>query len=293
MKIVYAFLFAAVVLLDDQALAEVKLNIPGIEQNTGMRGKYDEKEDIFKVTYPQNGLFVTVAGVKLTPPMGLSSWAAFKNAGDKTIVTGDFVLLEDQVNPVMSVALENGLDVTALHNHFFWDTPKVMFMHLGGIGDEGKLSAAIGKVFNKLKETAGGQGTAPWADINPAESSLGTKKIDRILGKEGDLSNGVYKIIFGRKVKMKENEIGSAMGVNTWAAFAGKDDKAVVDGDFAVYEEELRRVLTALRKANINIVAIHNHMIMEEPRVVFLHYWGLGPAEELAKGIKSALDTQK
>jgi len=205
---------------------------------------------------------------------------------------GDIVLLEDQVNPVMSVALDNDLEVTALHNHFFWDTPKVMFMHIGGMGDEAKLAAAVGKVFAKVKETSGGKGEVLRGDVDPAKSTLDPKKIDAVLGASGELKNGVYKVTIGRETRMHGEAMGGTMGVNTWAAFAGSDDKAVVDGDFAMLESELQGVLKALRGAGIDIVAIHQHMSGEEPRVLFLHYWGIGRAADLAKGIKAALNSQ-
>src|ERR1700687_2247338 len=274
------------------AAESAKLDTAKIEELTGAKGKLDEKEGAFKVSMPRSDLSVIAAGVRLTPPMGLTSWAAFKRAGSHTMVMGDTVLLEDQVNPVMSVALDNGLEVTALHNHFFWDTPKVMFMHIGGMGDEAKLATAVGKLFANMKQTSGGKGEIPNVDIDPTKSTLDSKKVEAILGK-GDLTNGVYKVTIGRETKMHGQTAGNAMGVNTWAAFVGTDDKAVVDGDFAMLEPELQAVLKALRGAGINIVAIHQHMAGEVPRVLFLHFWGVGPAESLAKGIKAALDTQK
>jgi hypothetical protein len=229
----------------------------------------------------------------MNPAMGLTSYAAFMNAGSKTMVMGDTTLLEDQVNPVMSVALDNGLEVTALHNHFFWDSPKVVFMHIGGMGDEEKLASAVGKVFAKIKETSGGKGETPKADLDPAKTSLTPQNIDGIMGMKGHMANGVYKVTIGRTTKMGGHELGNAMGINTWAAFVGSDQQAVVDGDFVMRENELQPVLKALRKAGINIVAIHNHIETESPRVVFLHYWGVGPTSDLAKGLKAALDTQK
>jgi Domain of Unknown Function (DUF1259) len=228
----------------------------------------------------------------MTPPLGLTSWAAFQKAGDHAMVMGDMVLLEDQVNPVMSVALDNGLAVTALHNHFFWDSPKVMFMHIGGMGDETMLAGAVGKVFATIKDTSGGKGQVPRAELSPALTSLDPKTIEDVLGVKGQLANGVYKVTIGRTTKMDGYAVGSTMGVNTWAAFAGSDAKAVVDGDFVMFEPEVQPVLKALRSAGINIVAIHNHMIEESPRTVFLHYWGVGPTRDLAQGLKTALATQ-
>ena len=206
------------------------------------------------------------------------------------MVMGDIVLLEDQVSPVMSVALDNGLDVTALHNHFIWDSPRVMFMHIGGMGTEQNLATAVGKVFAKIGETSGGKGAKPEAQIDPAQSSLDPGKLDSALGVKGQYKDGVYKFVVGRTSRMHDETIGNQMGVNTWGAFAGSDDKAVVDGDFAMHESELQNVLKALRGAGINVVAIHQHMVGEEPRIMFLHFWGVASADDLAKGLRAALD---
>ena len=273
--------------------ADPALDTAKIEQLTGAKGDLNTQESVFKVNVPRTDLAVTAAGVKMTPPMGLTSWAAFQQVGPQTIVMGDIVLLEDQVNPVMSVALTNGLEVTALHNHFFWDTPKVMFMHIGGMGSEETLAGAVGKVFATVKETSGGKGSTPHADLDPARTSLDPKPVEEILGVKGQMANGVYKVTIGRTTTMHGHDVGNTMGVNTWAAFVGSDDTAVVDGDFAMLESELQPVLKALRGAGINIVAIHQHMIMESPRVVFLHYWGVGLTRALAIGLKVVLATQQ
>jgi Domain of Unknown Function (DUF1259) len=266
------------------------LDATRIESLTGAKGAMDEKEGVFRVSVPRTDLQVTAGGVRMTPPMGLTSWAAFKSAGERTLVMGDLVLLEDQVNPVMSAALESGLEVTALHNHFLWDTPRVMFMHVGGAGDEAKLAAAVGRVFAKMAETAGGKGEAPRAEIDPARTTLDPAKIEAILGTKGALAAGVFRVVIGRTALMHGETVAAAMGVNTWAAFAGSDGLAVVDGDFAMLESELQGVLRALRGAGISIVAIHHHMTHEEPRILFLHYWGVGSTEDLARGLRRALD---
>jgi hypothetical protein len=272
--------------------ADARLDTAAIERLTGVKGELNDKEGVFKVSVPRSDLDVTAAGVKMTPPLGLTSWAAFQKAGDHAMVMGDMVLLEDQMNPVMSVALDNGLTVTALHNHFFWDSPKVMFMHIGGMGDDATLAGAVGKVLATIKDTSGGKGEVPRVELSPAQTSLDPKAIEDVLGVKGQLANGVYKVTIGRTTKMDGHEVGNTMGVNTWAAFAGSDAKAVVDGDFVMFEPEVQPVLKALRGAGIHIVAIHNHMIEESPRTVFLHYWGVGPTRDLAQGLKTALATQ-
>jgi hypothetical protein len=225
----------------------------------------------------------------MTPPMGLTSWAAFKRSGKEDMVMGDMVMTEDQVSPVMSAALDHGLEVTALHNHFIWESPRIMFMHIGGMGPEQNLATAVGHVFAEIKETSGKTGQ-PDAQIDPAHSSLDSAKLDSVLDLKGQYKDGVYKFVVGRTTRMHNVTLGNQMGVNTWGTFAGTEDKAVVDGDFAMHESELQNVLKTLRKAGINVVAIHQHMTGEQPRIMFLHYWGVAPANDLAKGLRSALD---
>jgi hypothetical protein len=167
-----------------------------------------------------------------------------------------------------------------------------MFLHIGGMGAAETLATAVGKVFAKIKETSAAKGQTPPADLALAQTSLDPKKIEDLLGTKGQLTDGVYKLTIGRTTKMEGHEVGNTMGVNTWAAFVGSDDKAVVDGDFVMFETELQPVLKALRGAGINVVAIHNHMVGESPRTVFLHYWGVGATDKLATGLKAALAAQ-
>lgn len=270
-----------------------RLDTAKIEELTGLKGALNEAEGVFKVSYPRKDIAATIAGVKASPGLGLTAWAAFTKHGEQTMVMGDMVMLEDQVNPVMSAALDNGLEVTALHNHFFWDSPRIMFMHIGGIGDEAALARSVGAVFAKLKETSGGKGVTRRTELDPAKTSLDAAALDAAFGKKGELAGGVYKVVFAKKSAMGGHDIGAAMGVNTWAAFVGGADLAVADGDFAMYESELQGVLKSLRHSGIDIVAIHSHMANESPRVLFLHFWGVGPAADLAKALKAALETQK
>ena len=259
--------------------AERQLNTSVIEKLTGLSGKMNVEEGVFKVTLPRTDVKVAVDKWPMPPFMGLASWAAFiegKNAD--AMVMGDTVLFQDEVNPVMSVALDNGLSVTALHNHFFFDEPKVYFMHISGEGSVEQLATAVRKVWDKVKEirAANPQPTTTFGGASlPATNSITGKIIEDILGVKGQANNGMFKVVIGRKTKMPCGcEMGKDMGVNTWAAFAGADDNTVVDGDFAVLEEELQPVLKSLRHDGINIVAIHSHMTQENPRILFLHYWG-------------------
>ena len=274
----------------EAAAPEPTLDTALIEQLTGTKGQLDPKEGVFKVSMPRGDLEMRVTGVHVTPSLGLTTWAAFARVGDHAAVMGDLVLLEDQVNPVMSVALDAGLEITALHNHFLFDSPKVMFMHLAGMGSEADLAKAVGKVFAKILETSGGKGEVPRTEVDPARSTLDPKRIEAVTGVPGTLKDGVYKLVVGRSTKIDGHVMGGTMGVNTWAAFAGTDEKAVVDGDVAMFESELQPVLKALRGHGVQIVAIHNHMTGEVPRIVFLHYWGVGGTTELASAVRAALD---
>jgi hypothetical protein len=270
-----------------------------IDELTGAKGVLNQEEGVFKVSFPRTDVKVTVDGWTMKPFMGLTSWAAFKaSQKDQVIVMGDLVLFEDEVNPVMSAALDSGLAVTALHNHFFYDTPKVFFMHIGGEASLEKLAKAVRATQDKVKEirSASAQPAKGFEGAPlPEESSIDGKSIEQILGTKGQANNGMFKAVIGRKAKMHGmDEVGKEMGVNTWAAFAGSNENSIVDGDFIVLESELQPVLKSLRAAGINIVAIHHHMTHEQPRFIFLHYWGKGAATQLAQGVRKALDqTQK
>jgi len=276
------------------ALAEPgsdSLDTAEIEKLTGASGKLDPKEGVFKVSVPRKDISVVIAGARMTPPMGLTSWAAFQRSGKDDMVMGDLVLTQEQISPVMDAALDNGLQVTALHNHFVSESPRIMFMHIGGMGPEQDVATAVGKVFSTISATSNRKEET--AQIDPAKSSLDTANLDAALGLKGEYKDGVYKVVVGRVTMMHDVTVGSQMGVNTWGTFAGRNKEAVVDGDVAMRESELQNVLRALRKAGINVVAIHQHMIGEEPRIIFLHYWGVGPAGKLAKGLRAALDATR
>src|SRR5437016_9602660 len=247
------------------------LDTAKIDQITGLKGKMNEKEGVYKVTLPRNDVKVVVDGWTMPAFMGLGTWAAFTATKDGAMVMGDTVLFEDEVNSAMSAALDNGLSVTALHNHFFFDHPKVYFMHIEGEGTVEKLASAVKKVYDAAKQirAANSQPKDSFGAARlPEKSSITAAPLNEILGAQGESKDGMVKFTFGRPATMHGVKIGKDMGVNTWAAFAGSDDNAVVDGDFAVTEDQLQPVLRSLLKDKINIVAIHQHMTHEEPRIM-------------------------
>jgi len=267
-----------------------------IEQITGLKGAWNAAEGVFKVSAPRSDVAVKVDDWKMPPFMGLTSWAAFL-AGKKadTMVMGDFVLFEDEVNPVMSAALDHGLEVTALHNHFFHAEPRVYFMHIGGEGTVEKLAGGVKAALAKMKEirAANAQPAGSFGGGIPEKSAISAAPLGELFTAKPQEKDGMVKFVFGRVAKMDCGcEVGKEMGVNTWASFGGTDDNGVVDGDFASQESELQAVLKSLRASGINIVAIHHHMTHETPRYVFLHYWGRGKAADLAKAIKLARGEQ-
>lgn len=275
-----------------------KLDNELIEKTIGAKGKWNDAAGVYKVTFPRTDVPINVDGSKMDPFRGLTSWAAFTHGKQEdAMVMGDMVLFQDEVNPAMSAALNNGLTVTALHNHFFYDDPKVYFMHIGGEGSTKQLATGVRKVLDVVQSVrmkspmpANRYGSEPASD----KSQISIKPLEAILGKARAQNDGMVKFAFGRSVTMDCGcKVGAAMGVNTWAVFAGTDDHAVVDGDFACLQGELQATLKTLRSNDVNIVAIHNHMEEETPRVFFLHYWGVGPATKLATAVKATLDAQK
>jgi hypothetical protein len=275
----------------------VPLDPEKIGQLTGTKAT-KTPEGVVRVAWPRTDIKALVDGQALPPFAGLTSWAGFQpDPKSEAMVMGDLVLLQDEVNPVMDVLFAGGLGVTALHNHFFYDEPRIFFMHIAGVGEVAQLAPAVRKAIEKVQEI---RKTAPEPPKGfghaalPAPSAVTAAPLAEILGQPGDSKDGMVKFTFGRETKASCGcKLGNAMGINTWAAFVGSDDQALVDGDFACLPGELQLTLKTLRKAGINIVAIHNHMEDESPRVIFLHYWGVGHAADLAKGVKATLDAQK
>jgi Domain of Unknown Function (DUF1259) len=251
----------------------------------------DFKDGVLKVNIPRNDLKVVIDGIAVPTPFGFGGWIALTKGSGMDVMMGDLVLTEEEVNPVMSAVLDAGLDVTAVHNHFFFETPRIFYMHVHGHGTPADLAtmikpalALIGK--NPPRNTATTAGRS-------IDGKLDTAQLAKIIGYEGEQNGAVYKITIGRSdLSLKEMgaTINARMGLNTWAAFYGSDSDAVVAGDVAMLESEVTPVLRALRANGLDVVAIHHHMTAAQPTVLFLHYWGKGDAQKLARGVRAAVD---
>ena len=269
------------------------LNTARIDQVTGLKGTFNDQEGTYKISFPRDDIPVSVDGWKMPAFMGLVTWACFAKAThSEAMVMGDTVLFEDEVNLAMFVALESGLNVTALHNHFFFDHPRIFFMHIEGEGTVEHLASSVRLLYDKIREFRSARPTPADSFLKPSlpeVSTISAEPLNKIFRAKSEANKGMIKFTFGRPAKMHGVALDSTMGVNTWVAFAGSDENAVVDGDFAVTETELRTTLKLLREGGINVVAIHSHMTGEEPRIVFIHYWGRGTAQNLAQTVQKAL----
>ena len=267
-------------------------DVPGDYQDVlkSLDRRGDFKGGVLKVNIPRNDLKMTVEGFSTPTSFGFGGWIALTKTTDGSdVMMGDLVLLQEEVNPVLSTLLDNGIDVTALHNHFFWDDPHVYYMHVHGMGQASDLARRVKPGLDLI-------GHVKAKAIVPASSGgtpLDAAKLAKIAGHEGEQTGAVYKITVGRDdLGMQEHGavINARMGLNTWAAFTGTQEDAAIAGDVAMLESEVTPVLKALRKNGLYVVAVHHHMTGDRPVVIFLHYWGRGPAEKLAAGFKAALD---
>ena len=257
----------------------------------GKQGDY--KANVLKVNIPRNDVSVTVANVKTPTPFGFGGWVAMtKGTGGMDVMMGDLVLTQDEVNPVMSALLDNGVEVSALHNHFLWDEPRMYYMHVHGHGKPADLARQVKPALDLIGKSTSRPTSAPAAPAAAPATTIDTAKLAQIVGTQGEQTGAVYKITIGRD-DLKLTEMGASinarMGLNTWAAFVGTNENAAVAGDVAMSANEVTPVLKALRKNGLDVVAIHHHMLDTRPTVYFLHYWGTGPADKLATAFKAAL----
>lgn len=252
------------------------------------------RDGVVRIGWSRTDVKVTVDGMPLPPAAGLGSWAAFTATEDGAMVMGDTVVFQDEVDAAMDAAFTHGLGVTALHNHLFYDSPKVYFMHIGGAGEPEALASGVKAVWDAIRavrkadpQPASGFGGAAPVSGNPDADALA-----EVVGHPAVVNGGVAKVTIARNGHAHGSEIGGSMGLTTWAAFSGSDERAAIDGDFIMTGEEVQPVLRALRAGGVHVVALHNHMIGEQPRFYFTHYWGKGPAAELASAFRGALDAQ-
>ena len=271
------------------ALTQTPLDIPTIERITGLKGKENKGE--YKITIPQNDLDLRVDGFHIIPPMGLGTWVAFTPTPDGAMAMGDLVLTETDLKTVQAEVVRQGMEITAIHNHFVRNHPNIVYMHVGASGPVSDVAAKVKAVLASINLSRGHVPSATAADS--VITTLDAGKLDMILTQKGEWSKGVYKYTIGRPdIKLTEHgvSISTFLGFNTWAAWQGSPDHAAVAGDFTMREDEVQAVIKALVSHGIEVVAVHNHMIHEQPKVFFLHYWGVGNAEELARGLRAALD---
>jgi len=265
------------------------IDIARIEQITGMKGV--EKNGEYKITVPQNDLNVVVDGFKIIPPMGLGSWVNFTPSAHGAMLMGDIILTETDLKPVQQEVIRLGLTITAIHNHFVRNHPNIVYMHIDGSGDVETMAHNVKAVFDKVKESRGKDPKA--APKDSVVNTLSIPALDAIMGAKGEMNQGVYKYTIGRPdVQLKEHgvPVSTFGGFNTWASWQGTPDKAAVCGDFTMLANEVAPVIKSLVENGIEVVAVHNHMVQEEPKIFFLHYWGVGNAAALAKGLRAALD---
>ena len=260
-----------------------------VEKILGVTGQMEE--GAFVVRFPRSDMKVMIDGEAVPTALGFGSWTAWKDMGKDSMVMGDLVLLEKEINPVISALADSNINVTALHNHFLRENPRIMYMHIYGMGSAPALARGVRSALDKTATPKQHPTTA--VPSQPA-LALDIKRIEQIIGHQGQPGGGVFKITLGRPgVKMGGTELTASMGLNTWAAFVGTNQSAHVAGDVAMTAPEVNPVIRALRRGGIDIVAVHNHMLDEEPRIFFLHYWGTGPAEKLAQTVREAFDQAK
>lgn len=263
-------------------------NISKIQQLTGKTGQFDSDEKMLTLVIPRDDLAIQMSGMHFTGDRGLSSTIVFKKSDEGASVSGDLVLLQDQVNPVLSVALANGLKVTGLNNPYLWDSPRIMLMHIQGEGDALQLANAIGKVLSKIKTTANGGGDFPVGNVYSPATTLDGHRVDILLGTKGQFKKDVYEVQFNNSTKKSDPILNKLMATNTWAAFSGSDSEAVVNGGIVIHQSELQQALLTLRKAQFYILSIYPNSYNDDPTLVSVNFWGVGPIQVLAKALRSS-----
>ena len=269
------------------------VDILTIEKIIGLKPFTNKGECI--VSVPQNDLNVEVSGFRIIPPMGLGTSVGFTSSSNGVMIMGDLVLTEIDIKPVQQEVIKQGLTITAVHNHFVGNIPNVVWMHVGGSGTTEEMAKKVRLILDKIKETRGHNPSE--ATYPSVTNTIDTTALVSIIGSPGRMTNkGVYRQAIDRKgIQVKEHGVAitTFIALGTWFAWQGTPEKAAVAGEYTLLENEVEPVVKALVENGIDVVALHSHMVHEEPRVFFLHCWGVGPAEKLAKGLKAALNQLK
>ncbi len=284
------FVFLTLFLLGSLTIAQNPSNSnpwSAVEQAIGRAGQV-QGDGAYKVGLPRGDMKVTVEGVTLKPGLALGSWVAFNSPGADAMMMGDLVLAEDEVPPVMASLQGNGVDITALHNHVLHESPRVMYMHISGHGDAAKLAGAVKQALALTKTP--GPSPAPSA---PPSIDIDTAAIEQALGHKGKVNGGVFQVGVPRAESITEGgmTIPASVGLSTALNFQPTGGgKAAISGDFVLLASEVNNVIKVLRQNGIQPTAIHSHMLGEQPRLFFMHFWANDDAVKLAKGLKQALD---
>jgi hypothetical protein len=274
-----------------------KLDTPAIEKAIGKGGEM--KDDVYKISLPRKDLAVSVQGVKVKPGLALGSWIAFKEAGNEAVMDGDLVLTEDEVGPVFQKLRKEGVEVTALHNHLIGETPRVMFLHVAGKGDGGRMAKQIKEALSLTAtpiEASPGKAGEVTAKIGSEEAGFDTESIQKELGHQGNVKDGVLQISIPRAehIKMEGATLPPSMGMATALNFqAAGSNKVAATGDFVLVKEEVDGVTKALAEHGILVTALHNHLVHGSPDLYFMHFWADDSADKVARGLKAGLDAMK
>ena len=269
--------------------------IAAIESAIGKKGTYNEAQAVHTIALPRNDLQIAVKGEGVPVSFGFGGWVSIKKTldGKSAVLMSDTVLLQEEVNPLISAAQAAGLEVGAIHNHFFYEEPRIFYMHFHGMGSPDELAKKFALAIKDAKIAPASQPAQAAAAISTAKDIFDISALDAIVQYTGVSNGPTYKYTVGRQdltITSMGAEMTAAIGLNSWASFAGTKTNAHIAGDIAMLGHEVNSVIKVLRNHRLEVVAVHNHMLDENPRMIFLHYYGKGPAEELAKGFRAALD---
>ena len=266
-----------------------------IDAAMGKKGTYNEAQATYTVALPRNDLKMTIKGDKIPIPFGFGGWVSVKHTvdGKSAALMSDTVLMQDEVNGLISAAQENGLEVSAIHNHFFYEEPRIFFMHIHGMGAPSELISRYAAAVKTTKLFPANQPPAGPPPARTGKENFDVSALDDIVKYKAVVGGPTIKYTVGRddlNVIAMNAHMTAAIGLNSWAAFAGDRENAHIAGDIAMLDPEVNPVIRTLRKNNLEVVAVHSHMLGEQPRIIFLHYYGTGPANTLAQGFRAALD---